>query len=35
MKAADFDFHTAVVELADHARLREHYRMLHGRPGCT
>lgn len=29
MKAADFDFHTAVVELADHARLREHYRMLH------
>ena len=31
MKAADFDFHTAVVELADHALLREHYRMLHGR----
>ena len=29
MKAADFDFHTAVVELAGHARLREHYRMLH------
>ena len=30
MKAADFDFHTAVVELAGHARLSEHYRMLHG-----
>jgi DNA-binding GntR family transcriptional regulator len=29
MKAADFDFHTAVVELAGHARLRELYRMLH------
>ena len=29
MKAADFDFHTAVVELAGHARLREHYRSLH------
>ena len=29
MKAADFDFHAAVVELAGHARLREHYRMLH------
>src|SRR5690349_2819030 len=27
MKAADFDFHVAVVELADHARLREHFRM--------
>jgi DNA-binding GntR family transcriptional regulator len=31
MKAADFDFHAAVVELADHGLLREHYRMLHGR----
>ena len=31
MKAADFDFHTAVVELAGHSRLSEHYRMLHGR----
>ena len=29
MKAADFDFHAAVVELAGHARLREHFRMLH------
>jgi DNA-binding GntR family transcriptional regulator len=29
VKAADFDFHVAVVELAGHARLREHYRMLH------
>jgi len=28
MKSADFDFHAAVVELAGHARLREHYRML-------
>jgi DNA-binding GntR family transcriptional regulator len=29
LKAADFDFHTAVVELAGHTRLREHYRMLY------
>ena len=29
MKAADFDFHVAVVELAGHARLREHFRLLH------
>jgi len=29
MKTADFDFHAAVVELAGHARLREHYRMLY------
>jgi DNA-binding GntR family transcriptional regulator len=29
VKAADFDFHVAVVELAGHARLREHYRLLH------
>jgi DNA-binding GntR family transcriptional regulator len=29
MKAADFDFHAAIVDLAGHARLREHYRMLH------
>jgi DNA-binding GntR family transcriptional regulator len=29
MKAADFDFHVAVVELAGHARLRDHFRMLH------
>ena len=29
VKAADFDFHVAVVDLAGHARLREHYRMLH------
>jgi len=29
VKAADFDFHVAVVELAGHARLRDHYRMLH------
>ena len=29
MKAADFDFHVAVVELAGHSRLRDHYRMLH------
>jgi len=29
VKAADFAFHVAVVELAGHARLSEHYRMLH------
>jgi DNA-binding GntR family transcriptional regulator len=29
MKEADFDFHAAVFELAAHARLREHFRMLH------
>ena len=29
MKAADFDFHVAVFELAGHARLREHFQMLH------
>jgi DNA-binding GntR family transcriptional regulator len=29
MKAADFAFHVAVVELAGHARLRDHFRMLH------
>lgn len=29
MKAADFDFHTAVVEIAGHARLRLHYELLH------
>ena len=29
MKAADFAFHVAVFELAGHARLREHFRMLH------
>jgi DNA-binding GntR family transcriptional regulator len=29
VKAADFAFHVAVVELAGHSRLREHYRMLH------
>ena len=29
VKAADFAFHVAVVELAGHARLRDHYRMLH------
>jgi DNA-binding GntR family transcriptional regulator len=29
MKAADFDFHTAVVALAGHARLRAHYGTLH------
>ncbi len=29
MKTADFDFHTAVIDLADHRRLREHYRSLH------
>ena len=29
VKAADFDFHVAVVELAGHARLSDHYRMLH------
>jgi DNA-binding GntR family transcriptional regulator len=29
MKAADFDFHTAVIELAGHGRLREQYRSLH------
>jgi DNA-binding GntR family transcriptional regulator len=31
MVVADYDFHTAVVELAGHARLREHYRLLHAR----
>jgi DNA-binding GntR family transcriptional regulator len=30
MVVADFDFHTAVVELAGHSRLREHYRLLQG-----
>jgi DNA-binding GntR family transcriptional regulator len=29
MKAADFDFHVAVVDLADHALLREHFQKLH------
>ena len=29
MKAADFDFHTAVIDLAGHSRLREQYRALH------
>jgi DNA-binding GntR family transcriptional regulator len=29
LTAADFAFHTAVVELAGHSRLREHYRLLH------
>ncbi len=29
MKAADFDFHVAVVELAGHSRLRDHFRSLH------
>jgi len=29
MKAADFAFHQAVVELAGHARLRDHYQRLH------
>lgn len=29
MKKADFDFHTAVVDLAGHSRLREHYRLIH------
>ena len=29
MKAADFAFHAAVVELAGHARLRDHYQLLH------
>jgi DNA-binding GntR family transcriptional regulator len=28
VKAADLAFHTAVVELAGHSRLREHYRLL-------
>jgi GntR family transcriptional regulator of gluconate operon len=28
-KAADFDFHAAVFELAGHTRLRDHFRMLH------
>jgi DNA-binding GntR family transcriptional regulator len=31
MVAADYGFHTAVVELAGHARLREHYGLLHAR----
>jgi DNA-binding GntR family transcriptional regulator len=29
MKAADFDFHVAVVELAGHTQLREHFTQLH------
>jgi DNA-binding GntR family transcriptional regulator len=29
MKAADFDFHVAVVELAGHARLCDHFGRLH------
>ncbi len=29
VKAADFDFHVAVVELAGHARLRDHFQLLH------
>jgi DNA-binding GntR family transcriptional regulator len=29
MRAADFAFHVAVVELADHAQLRDHFRKLH------
>ncbi|RKQ93732.1 GntR family transcriptional regulator [Solirubrobacter pauli] len=29
MKEADFDFHTAVIDLAGHSRLREQYRTLH------
>lgn len=29
MVRADYAFHIAVVELAGHARLREHYRLLH------
>jgi len=29
MKAADYDFHVAVFELAGHTRLREHFQMLH------
>ena len=29
MKAADFDFHVAVVELAGHSRLRDHFQALH------
>jgi DNA-binding GntR family transcriptional regulator len=29
MKAADFDFHVAVVELAGHSRLRDHFQLLH------
>lgn len=28
MVSADYDFHLAVVELAAHTRLREHYRLL-------
>ncbi len=31
MVAADYDFHVAVVDLAGHARLREHYRLLQAR----
>lgn len=29
MKAADLAFHEAIVELAGHARLRDHYQRLH------
>ncbi len=29
MVRADYAFHTAVVELAGHTKLREHYRLLH------
>jgi DNA-binding GntR family transcriptional regulator len=29
MKAADFAFHAAVVELAGHVQLRDHYQRLH------
>jgi DNA-binding GntR family transcriptional regulator len=29
MKAADFDFHVAVVDLAGHSRLRDHFQKLH------
>jgi len=31
MVSADYDFHVAVVDLAGHARLREHYRLLQAR----
>src|SRR6266566_3155355 len=37
MVSADYDFHVAVVDLAGHARLREHYRLLQARtrlPDC-
>lgn len=30
MKEADLAFHLAVIDLAGHSRLREHYLMLHG-----